>query len=68
LVLLALAPAIQAQASFLLIDSLGMLVYEKKIDQSVNRLSLSNNGKYAVLHQSTEDDSLIFRQAFAIKP
>jgi hypothetical protein len=68
LVLLALAPAIQAQASFLLIDSLGMLVYEKKIDQSVNRLSLSNNGKYAVLHQSTEDDSLIFKQAFAIKP
>jgi hypothetical protein len=68
LAVLALSPAIQAQASFLLIDSLGMLVYEKQLDEPVNRLSLSNHGKYAVLHLANEYDSLSFKKAFILKP
>ena len=68
LAVLALAPAIQQQASFLVIDSLGMLIFEKTLNDGTNRLSLSENGKYAVLQEADKQDSLVVKKLFLLKP
>lgn len=68
LALLALTPAIQGQASLLIIDSLGMLIFEKKIEDGSNRLSISFDNKLARLQQADANDSLQFKQAFLLKP
>ena len=68
LVLLALTPTIQSQASLLVIDSLGMVIFEKKIEDGSNRLSISLDNKYARLEQANANDSNQFKQAFLLKP
>jgi hypothetical protein len=68
LVLLVLAPVIQSQASLLIIDSLGMVNFEKKIEDGSNRLSISLDNKYARLQQANVNDSIQFKQAFLLKP
>jgi hypothetical protein len=68
LVLLALTPTIQSQASLLVIDSLGMVIFEKKIEDGSNRLSISLDNKYARLEQANVNDSIQFKQAFLLKP
>ena len=68
LVLLALTPTIQSQASLLVIDSLGMVIFEKKIEDGSNRLSISLDNKYARLEQANVNDSNQFKQAFLLKP
>lgn len=68
LALLALAPAIQQQAAFIIIDSLGMKIFEKKIEHNGNRLFISSSNKYAKIMNDNSADSLVFKEGFRLKP
>lgn len=66
--LLAIAPALQQQSALLIIDSLGMKIFEKKFEHNGNRLFISTSNKYAKIMLDNGLDSLVFRNGFRLKP
>jgi hypothetical protein len=65
---LALSPAIQGQSALLILDSLGMVVYQEKYDNGINRLGLSGDNKFVVLLKSLEEDKVEIIQSIRVKP
>jgi len=65
---LALSPAIQGQSALLILDSLGMVVYQEKYENGINRLGLSSDNKFVVLLKSLEEDKVEIIQSIRVKP
>ncbi|MCF8426013.1 MAG: hypothetical protein K9H61_00235 [Bacteroidia bacterium] len=65
---LALSPAIQGQSALLILDSLGMVVYQEKYENGINRLGLSSDNKFVVLLKSLAEDKVEITQSIRVKP
>jgi hypothetical protein len=68
LAVLALTPPIHAQSQFMLLDSLGVLIYHQEFNEYLNRMSLTQDGKVLVLQQIDINDSLLFKKAYRLMP
>jgi hypothetical protein len=64
---LSITPAIQGESVLMIVDSLGNLVYQKNYTNAVNRMSVSENGKYILLQREWSSDSLAFSSCLMLK-
>lgn len=62
------APGIQGMSEWLLIDSLGLLVYSQLNENGLNRISLSEDGKYLKLQEQITLDSLSEGISYRLRP
>jgi hypothetical protein len=62
------APGIQGESEWLLIDSLGLLVYSQLNNNGLNRISLSEDGKYLKLQEQISLDSLSEGIGYRLRP
>jgi hypothetical protein len=65
---LSIAPALQGESVLSVIDSIGMIVYQKGFINSVNRMSVSNSGEYILMQREISFDSLAFSNCIKLKP
>lgn len=66
--ILALSPAIEGNSVLFICDSLGTKIYQNKFEGNVNRMSISEDGKYLLLQKPNELDSLVFYNCLKLKP
>lgn len=62
------APAIQELSEYLIMDSLGLLVYSSIKEGGLNRMSLSSNGHFLRLQKQVGIDSLSIGEAYRLNP
>ncbi len=68
LAVLALSPAIVGNSVLIVCDSMGTKIYQNKFDESINRMSISEDGNYLLLQKNNEMDSLVFYACLQLKP
>ena len=61
-------PSIQGMSEWLILDSLGLLVYSQMNENGLNRMSLSEDGRYLKLQQQLSEDSLSYGIGYRLKP